>query len=82
MFRYINDLYRTEEQTEFEFAEISMFLTGNEDTMGKVAIGKLLHRINQSLSEIHAPFSLKQCKEKVCIISKKGNDFVSKKGNE
>jgi len=45
LFRYVNDLYRAEGQTEFEFAEISEVLTGRESGKSKTAIGKLIRQI-------------------------------------
>ena len=55
LFRYVNDLYRMEGQTEFEFAELSEVLTGRESGKSKIAIGKLVRNIAAALVKIGAP---------------------------
>jgi len=64
LFRYINDLYRTEEQTAFDFAELSIVLSnGDELGMSSRAIESLIHRVNISLLEILAPIEISYRKE-------------------
>ena len=75
MFRYINDLHRTQEQAEFEIAEISVFLTGKEGKMGRDAIGKLIRKINAALMKIHAPILLTYQLDKVYVHASQGVTF-------
>ena len=63
LFRYVYDLYRTEEQTEFEFAELSAVITGNESGMKKLAIWKLIRKLTIALEKIKAPIVLYSSRE-------------------
>lgn len=58
LFRYINDLHRSEGQEEFEFTDISENVTGKECGKSKSAIESSTRRINISLEKINAPIRL------------------------
>jgi hypothetical protein len=58
MFRYCYDLYRTEEQTAFDYAEISEVLTGDECKMTASAIGTQIRRLQKVMKELSPPISL------------------------
>ena len=45
LFRYVNDLYRTEGKTAFDFAELSEVLTGDDCSKSKNALELLIRRI-------------------------------------
>jgi len=70
LFRYINDLYWTEGQAEFEFAELSLLLKEDELGMRNHAITSLIRRVNTALEKIRAPFTLKYKKEVLYIRSR------------
>jgi len=71
LFRYVNDLYRTEGQEGFEFSELSEVLAGNEFGKSKSAIESLIRRINICLVKIRAPVSLNFYRETVYIVQQK-----------
>jgi hypothetical protein len=71
MFRYVNDLYRTEGRTEFEFAELSEAVTGDEFTKGDAALEHTIRRLSTYLARIIPPFSLTYRKEILYICAKK-----------
>ena len=58
LFRYVYDLYRIEEQTEFDFAELSEILTGDECKMSLQAVSALIRRLVKSLADLSPPISL------------------------
>ena len=58
LFRYVNDLYRSEGQTEFEFLELSEILTGDEFGLSSNAIGKLIRQVAIALANMVAPITL------------------------
>ena len=67
LFRYINDLYLAEEQTEFEFLELSEFLRRNGYKSGRRAIESSIRRIALALSKIIAPITLVYNREVVHV---------------
>jgi hypothetical protein len=75
LFRYVNDLYRLEGQTEFDFAELSEALTGDEFGMSRSALGTLIRRLDESLETIVPPFTLNTEKETLYVCNK----FVAEK---
>jgi hypothetical protein len=68
LFRYINDLHRVEEQTEFEFAELSEALTGDELGKESDTIVRLIKEIRKGLKKIGAPFTLPCQRETLRIV--------------
>ena len=54
LFQYVNELYRTEGRTEFEFLELSDYFFGKSSN----AIGKLTRQIVKALANIAAPFTI------------------------
>jgi len=67
LFRYVNDLYRAEGQTEFDFAELSEVLTCDECALSSNAIGKYIRCIAHALAKIVAPITLSYYKEVLYI---------------
>jgi len=70
LFRYINDLYRAEGKTAFDFAELSEVLTGDDCKMGKTALVSLIRRLAFFLSKIIAPISLTYSRETLYVVNK------------
>ena len=68
LFRYINDLYRAEGKTEFEFSELSEVLTGDECDLSRSAIISLIRRLALFLEKIRSPLIL-TCKKEVLYVS-------------
>jgi len=58
LFRYVNDMYRSEGQEEFDFAELSMVLTMDELGLSSNAIGKIIRQVELALKKIVAPITL------------------------
>ena len=67
LFRYINDLYRTQEEEAFEFLELSEFLRRNGYKSGERAIESSIRRIRTCLTNIQAPITLNYRKEAVYV---------------
>ena len=59
LFRYAYDLYRTEGQTEFDFAELSYALSGDELAMSSSAISMLIRRLAKTLADLSPPITFK-----------------------
>jgi hypothetical protein len=55
LFRYVNDIYRMQEQTEFPFLELAVVLEGETSDQ---AITKQIRRLGEFLKEIDSPISL------------------------
>ena len=70
LFRYVYDLYRTEEQTEFEFSELSAALTGNENEISIVAIKHSIRMLATALEKIKSPIVLYSRKETLYIMER------------
>ena len=51
LFRYVNDMYRAEGQTEFDFAELSFALTGDEIALSESAIRHLIRHVKGHLAD-------------------------------
>jgi hypothetical protein len=58
LFRYVNDLFLMEGRTEFDFAELSESITGDEFGKSKTAIETLVRRIAIALEKLHSPIRL------------------------
>ena len=71
LFVCINEPYRKEGKTKFQFADISEGLTGDDCKMSDKAIERAVGRLGIALSQILAPFYLE------CL---KGNLYVRKFG--
>jgi len=67
LFRYVYDLYRAEEQTEFDFAELSAALTGDECGMSQCAVATLIKRLAEALEKLKTPILLKYNREVLYI---------------
>ena len=74
LFRYVYDLYRTEGQMAFDFAELSEVLTGSDCGKSKNALGKLVRRIALALAKIVSPISLTYERERLYVVAKVGNE--------
>jgi hypothetical protein len=70
LFRYVYDLYRSEGQTEFDFAELSEALTGDDCEMSKNAIETIIRRITVALKKLKAPILLTYNREVLYIREK------------
>ena len=70
LFRYVYDLYRAEERTFFDFAELSEALTGDECEMSQSAIATLIRRLIEALETISPSFTLTIDKETLCVHNK------------
>ena len=67
LFRYVNDLYRTEGQEEFDFSELAEILAGDECGKSRAAIGKLVRQIATGLAKIAAPVSVTYKRERLYV---------------
>ncbi|MDR0328796.1 MAG: hypothetical protein LBI05_10920 [Planctomycetaceae bacterium] len=67
LFVYVYEPYRKAGQTEFEFAEISEALTGDDCKMSRRAIETSTYRLAGCLSNILAPFTVNFRKETLFI---------------
>ena len=74
LFRYVNDLYRSEGQEEFDFAEIAEVLTGDDCGKSTAAIGKLVRKIATALAKLVSPISIKYERETLYVVTQKGNE--------
>jgi hypothetical protein len=63
LFVYVYEPYRKAGQTEFEFAEISEALTGDDCKMTRRAIETSVYRLAECLSKILSPFTVTFHKE-------------------
>jgi hypothetical protein len=82
LFRYIYDLYRTEGRIEFDFAELSEILTGDDCGKSKNAIETIVRRLAESLEKILPPFSLIFRQERLYIkktskLTEKSTSFLT-----
>ena len=73
LFRYVYDIYRAEGRTEFDFAELSEALSGDDCGKSKTAIGKLIRQVATALAKIVSPISLRYEREILYVIAKVGN---------
>jgi hypothetical protein len=69
LFRYVNDRHRLEEQSEFDFAELSEALTGDECAMTQNAIGAIIRRLVKAMSDLSPPITLSIVKETLHVNS-------------
>jgi len=67
LFRYVYDLYRSEGQTEFDFAELSEVLKGDDLEMRSTAIGHTIRRLAEHLEKIRSPILLTYRKERLYV---------------
>jgi len=67
LFRYAYDLYRSEGQTEFTYAELSEAVTGDELALSKYALDALVRRLHEPLKSIDAPFTVAYLDEEMYI---------------
>ena len=67
VFRHINDLHRTMDQTEFDLLDLLGFLNAIGFPMSNAAVKHSVRRINNALAEIFAPISLTYRLETICV---------------
>jgi len=68
LFRYVNDLYWTEDKTVFDFAELSEVLTGDEFGKSSTALATLIRKLASYLKRISPPIMLTHRREVLYIL--------------
>ena len=74
LFRYVNDLYRAKQRTEFEFEELSDVLSGDQCGVSAVALGHSIRRLAEFLEKILPPFLLNYRNKTLYVVTKVCNE--------